>query len=342
MARQLLAELVEFLGKAQGKEVSLNYLRSELKIDPSSTSWNSIRTMMCRLADENIVKPTGRKDGTFKVITQVKPVEVFGEKRVRKPVFPLIFPRDFNTQEEMDFFKSITVREGDLITIGGIKSAGKTALCLNICAENIDKKPVLMGNEYTVSVEGEFEPAPRFLSRLDKMGEWYNWTDDKGMDKFMLLPVREDYAEHIVKDRINIVDWVNLDGDKNYDIGKVLDGMKANVGRGVLIVGLQKGEGAINPRGGQYVRDFSDLEILLDTFDASGDNILLTVKGAKEKTSPIVGKTYVYTLKAEGTQIHNFREVVKCGTCDGKKTRWVKGEGNVSCQDCMGIGWISK
>ena len=41
---------------------------------------------MSRLSEEKrkVVKPTGRKDGTYKVIQQVKPVTVFG-RTIREP-----------------------------------------------------------------------------------------------------------------------------------------------------------------------------------------------------------------------------------------------------------------
>jgi len=163
------------------------------------------------------------------------------------------------------------------------------------------------------------------------MSEWANWTNGDGMDKFQLLPVMDDYAEHVVANKINIIDWINLDGSQLYDIGKVLYGVKANVGRGIAIVALQKGEGAINPRGGQFVRDFSDLEILLDTFGKDTHDILLTIKGVKESIRSVVGKTYAYTIGGNGTKMFNFREVRRCKGCSG--TGVYKGH---DCDECFG------
>jgi hypothetical protein len=276
----------------------------------------------------------------YKVVTPVKPVQIFGTQRERRPPFELGFPRDFSTQEEMTFAKDVVVREGDLITLGGVKSKGKTTLCLQFCAENVNRNPILMGNEYTTLIEDKetgmttYEPVSRFLNRLDTMKEWVDWVDDKGMDKFTLLPVRDDYAEHIVKDHINIIDWINLSGDRLYDIGKLLENIKANLGRGVAIVALQKGQSAIAPRGGQFVSDFSDLEILLDGLGNNEDDVLLTIKGCKEKHKPIVGKTYGYTIGGGGTKIFNFREVKKCRICKG--TGFSK---ETSCGDCEGKGY---
>lgn len=342
MTERLIDKLMEYLKTAEGRVVNLKDIRDFLRIENGSKEDTNLRTQMSKnLVDRKIVSPIGKGAGSYKVIKQVKPVRVFVPGRERRPKYILKFPKDHERDVEIDFAGAIGLRGGDLITIGGVKSTGKTTLCLNFAAENIDSRPVLMGNEYTVMVDDGFEPAPRFLSRLDLMSEWTNWVDDDGYDKFDLLPVREDYAENIKADRINIIDWINLAGDKNYDIGKVLEGIKANLGRGIAIISLQKGEGAVNPRGGQYVRDFSDVEILLDSFGNGGD-ILLTLKGVKEPNpKSIVGRTYAYSIFDEGTKIFNFREVVKCPDCYGKG--WVKtGNSSKPCDTCYKVGFVNK
>lgn len=335
MPDRLSDKLREYLSAAQGRVVYLKDIREFLKIEPGSTDDTNLRVQMSSiLVKDKIVSPSGYSDGSYKVIQQVKPVQVFTANRERRPTVGLNFPRDFSTGEEMGFAEYIMVREGDLITIGGVKSTGKTHQCLSFCAENIDNYPVLMGNEYTVMVEGVYEPAPRFLLRLDRMAEWVTWVNGSGIDKFTLLPVRDDYAEHIVPDKINIIDWINLDAGTLYDIGKVLEGIKRNLGRGVAIIALQKGEGAVNPRGGQFVRDFSDLELLLDIYGNNPRDILLTIKGAKESSKPIAGKTFVYTLGEGGTKMFNFREVMRCKGCSGSGN--YKGH---SCEQCYGTGY---
>jgi len=333
MAEITTAEVKEYLSKIQGHQTSLAEIRREFQITTGSKSFDSVRNIMFQLAEQRLVVALGKR-GEYKVVTQVKPVQVFGEVRERRPTFDLRFPRDYTTDMELSFARSIIVREGDLITIGGTKSSGKTQLCLAFCAENIDSLPVLMGNEYTIMADGKYEPSPRFLDRMDRMREWVEWTNSDGMDKFELLPVSEDYAEHIIKNRINIIDWIDLGGDRLFDIGRVLKKIKSNEGRGIGIAALQKGEGTINPRGGQFVRDFSDVEILLDPFGKNTRDILLTIKGVKEATKPIVGKTYAYTIGEGGTKIFNFREVRKCKGCSGSG-QW-RGS---SCDECFGTGY---
>ena len=336
MPERLSDKLIDYLSLAQGKIVFLDDIRKALHIESGSPDDTNLRTQMSTtMVAKKIVSPSGRRDGSYKVVRQVSPVQVFSVARQRRAPFELKFPRDWTTGAELSFAEAVVIREGDLVTIGGTKSSGKTQLVLDICAENIDLNPVLMGNEYTVLVEDVYEPAPRFLARMDKMSEWVEWVNEDGMDKFILLPVREDFAEHIRANRLNLIDWINLDASVLYDIGTVLEGIKRNGARGVSIVALQKGEGAINPRGGQFVRDFSDLEILLDVYGKNPHDVLLTLKGVKESTKPIVGKTFAYTIGEAGTKIFNFREVRRCSGCSGSGI--FKGH---DCDYCLGIGQV--
>ena len=305
----------DYLKTIEGQEISLDQLRNVFNLERGTKSYAKIDPIISQLVEERQVRRLSR--GWLKVVKQVQPVQVYGIEREDRPPFELIFPRDFDTMMEMDFAKDIIIREGDLISIGGIKSIGKSTLCMNYAGENVDKHPILMGNEYTIFTEEKYDIAPRFKGRFDTMsiknGGWIDWVDKDGNDKFTLLPVWADYAEHIVGNRINIIDWVNLPGEY-YMISPVMEGIKKSLGRGVGIIALQKNENSVSGRGGAMTRDFADLEILIDKF--GHNEVLLTLGKVKEATKSVAGKTYVYSI-SEGVKIHNFREVKKCPDCRG-------------------------
>lgn len=323
MAERLSDRLKQLLTDIQGREISLKDLRNELQIDPSSPAWDGIRQQMSNLAKQKIVKPSGRNDGVYKVIQQVKPVKVFG--RVTSEPFKLNFPKDYSTQKEMKFAKDIVFRAGDMILISGRSNFGKTALCMNILAENIDSHPVIMGNEYTTIDD---QPTDRFVNRLTQMN-WVEWMNGEG-EKFTLLPVREDYAEHIVKDKINIIDWINL--EEHYQISKIMEGIKRELGNGIAVVAIQKAEGAEAGRGGQFTKDFADVELLIDQYGDT-EETLLKIGKVKESTRRVSGRTFVFSI-VSGVMITNFREVYVCQTCKGRKYIGVK-----KCNDCDGVGY---
>ena len=148
MVDRLSDRLEEYLATARGRNVILKDIRAYLNIEPGSKDDQNLRTQMSTTMVKNkIVTPSGRNDGVYKVVTQVKPVRVFVKERERRPPFQLFFPKDFDTGIEMSFAESIVIREGDIVTIGGVSNYGKTCIALNFCGENINYLPVLMGND---------------------------------------------------------------------------------------------------------------------------------------------------------------------------------------------------
>jgi len=287
-------------------------------------------TSISRLVQSKKIKKVGR--GVYRKVKQIQPVKVFGRKR-RLPI-RLEFPHAQDTGMELDFARDIVFREGDLLLLSGQSNKGKTALCMNFCAENIDSFPILMGNEYTTIDD---EPLPRFLNRIDNIN-WIEWADEEGNDRFNLLPVTSDYAEHIVKDRINIIDWINLPGEY-YLISPIMEGIKRELGKGIAIIAIQKNPGMGYGRGGHMTKDFADCELLLDQF---GDKeILLTVGKVKEYLHSVSGRMFVYKID-KGVKIMNFREVVRCPYCKGIGTTYQKGIGQAQCSECNGRGKIDK
>jgi hypothetical protein len=216
-----------------------------------------------------------------------------------------------------------------MILISGVTNMGKTAMCLNFAAENIDARPVLMGNEYT---DIDDMPSSRFLNRVDKM-DWVSWYDEDG-DKFKLLPVREDYAEYIESDKINIIDWINLPGEY-YMISPLMEGIKRQLGSGIAIISIQKNPGVDYGRGGNLTKDFADVEMLIDKLPESND-VLLTLGKVKETKGRVSGRYFAYSIE-DGVKITNFREMEKCSSCFGKG--W---KGTSPCQLCNKVGYTEK
>ena len=331
MAEITTSEVRAFLKKIQGREVDLASLRRELLIDPASKSWDGIRNIMDQLSEIKVVKPSGRKDGTYKVVRKVERVNVFGVERERKPPIELIFPRDRDTGMELPFAEMVTIRQGDLLLIAGFSNYGKTTLALNFVAENLSLNPVLMGNEYT---DADDQPKQRFLNRLDAM-KWADWTNGDGQDRFELLPVHEDFEDNIIKDRINIVDWIDIESDF-WEIKNISKRLKKAVGSGVVIAVIQKNEGKDAGVGGGMTKYYTDLEMLVDRHTNIESRI--TIGKAKECSTQVTGRSWAFGIVNQGTALVNIREVVKCQVCHGFK--YIKGKG--ACDNCNTVGWLDK
>lgn len=313
--------------------MTLDDLRKEMQIERGSESFDEIRNILWYLSKENtpLIVPSGKKPGQYKVIKYAQRVPVFSVPRERRPDFPLKFPKDRDTDIEIPIAGKVVVREGDLILIGGVSNWGKTTWSMNFLAENLEFEPILMGNEFTSMVEGEYKPTPRFLNRCDSI-DWVSWVYDDNSDRFTLLPVFDDFAENIVKDKINIIDWINIESGEHYLIGTILNGIKRALGKGVAIVVLQKGEGKDAARGGQFTKDFADLELLIDRHSNTESRI--TVGKCKESTERLTGRSWSFQIRNNGSSICDVKEVSKCWKCAGTG----HGKGG-ECADCEGKGW---
>ncbi len=334
MVEITIADVRRFLIPLQGRVVDYKYLREEMRIDPNGKSWDNIRSIMFDLAFEKLVKPSGKRDGVFKVIKQVESVKVFGIEN-NTGEFGLMFPRDFDTGMEIGVAEHLVIRPGDLMLLAGVSNFGKTALSVNFLAENIDKHQCsLLGNEFTTL---DNKPTPRFLNRL-KVADWVQWADEAGNDKFELLPVREDFEEHVRDGKVNIIDWINISSGEHYLISGMLERIKHGVGNGIAIVVIQKEESRELGRGAGYTRDFADVYL---TIDKHGEfESRLTVGKVKESRGSIVGRSWAFRI-SEGVKLHDIREIVKCPTCYGKG--WVKsGQSSAPCSGCLKRGYVDR
>ena len=324
---KLTIEMVRSFVGLELDDFDLERLRQKHKIASDSSVFY---TSISRLCKEKVIKRVKR--GVYKKVTVVQPIKVFGRERRA----PIVFnpPKDRDSEDELAFFRDIVFREGDLILLSGFKNKGKTAMCLNLVAENLNLKPVLMGNEYTTQTGEGYEPSPRLLNRLDNM-DWVQWVDKSGGERFELLPVYEDYAEQIRPGRLNVIDWVNLTGEY-YLISSVMEGIKRAIGRGIGVIVLQKNPGADYGRGGNLSKDFADVELLLDPYGDDLDAVMLTVATVKESTRRVMGRKFAYHIQG-GVKIVDFREVMKCPVCYGKG--W---KGNMPCPNCDKLGYVDK
>jgi hypothetical protein len=328
MPKPLTLEQVKLWIDQEVDEFGLEDFRKKYQIAGDSPNFH---THIQRLIDQHYIKRIRR--ATYRKVKWAQPIKVFG--RQRRPTVILKPPEDRDTGEPMDFLNDIVFREGDLMLISGFKNRGKTNLCLNLIAENLDKHPVLMGNEYTVmGKDGEFEPSPRLLNRLDSM-TWVDWVNVSNEERFELLPVYQDYAEQVRSGRLNVIDWVNLAGEY-YMISPVMEEIKRALGTGMAIVVLQKNPGSEHGRGGNPSKDFADVELLLDPFGEDKDSVMLTVETVKEAKQAVQGRHFVYKIR-HGVEIVNFREVVKCGNCFGRG--WRKDR---PCDVCAKLGYVDK
>jgi len=335
LADRLIDKLRDFLRDAEGKEVSLRYLRDELRLNPERPEWESIRQSMRLLEKQAIIKSTGRNDGTYKVLRQVKPVPWWDGNNAEPLNFR--FPRAYDDGSEFGIEDLVEVFAGDMILIAGASNYWKTGFALSLLGENLDLFPLprLMGSEYTAA-DGKI--SPKFKRRLNRM-EWVKWLTEDGKPRFELYPVGADYEDYIKPDTLNIIDWISLPGEY-YLIDRVTKTMKDRVGNGVIVGVIQKNRATEFGEGGERTERYADIYITIDPFGEKGSQeSLLTLGKVKSPKGKATGKTWVFSVVDYGANLHNIREVVKCTKCYGRG--YVRsGQNNIRCSLCLGKKYI--
>ena len=162
MAEIQLEEIRQFLLPLEGQKITLNELRAEFNILQGTKSYNSIRVICHRLAEQKVLKPLGAR-GEFRVLRKIEPVNWWDDKGNVEPV-EFEFPRCHKDGTEFGIEDCVEVFAGDMLVIAGASNYGKTTMALNIMGENLGLFPtLLMGSEYTAS-DGKI--SPKFKRRM--------------------------------------------------------------------------------------------------------------------------------------------------------------------------------
>lgn len=169
----------------------------------------------------------------------------------------------------MNIEKYVRVYPGNLVVIAGATNSGKTGFNLDFIYRNQDKYPIV----YICSEMGDVELKSR-LELFPNMA-----IDDWS---FEAVTRATDFADVIVPDVINIVDYLELAEDL-YLVNSHLTKMVERIGSGLILVSLQKKEGARWGRGQEFSAEKSKLYLSMD------EGILRITKGkswANPKVNP--------------------------------------------------------
>ena len=201
----------------------------------------SVRKCLVKLCNKGEIERVGSKDGVYRRIeTDVKRTK-FITGRLEE--FPIALPIGINDLCKL-YAKNIVV-------IAGSKSAGKTALLMNIAIDNQDKMPVV----YLNSEMGDEE----FTSRMQAFG-----VDSEDQIKFDCIECHNNFADHIDGTRkLYIVDFLEIH-DNFYEIAKHIRAIHEKLGDGVAVIAIQKKNGERLGRGADFSMEKARLYISMD------------------------------------------------------------------------------
>jgi len=144
----------------------------------------------------------------------------------------------------------VNLYPGNMVVVAGSPNAGKTALLLDFIYLNQDQYPIY----YFCSESG----APELKNRLEKFPDM-----DISKWKFTAKERSSDFADVIVPDAINIIDFLEITTDL-WDVNTKLISISHRLGTGLAIVALQKKHGAPLGRGQEFGLEKPKLYLSMD------------------------------------------------------------------------------
>ena len=295
--------------------------------------YDSLRKIMYELVKQRVIKPSGMHDGVYKKIQIIEPVKWW--EADSSAYYDITHPHSIIDLSTFGWGDIVNISSGDCIVVAGVSNFGKSSVVLNYLARNIDTHQcLLMGNEYT-TLDGM--PSPKFKRRIESMN--VNWFKEDGSPKFELLPVSADYDCYVQSGKLNIIDWIN-EPENPYMIGRIMENIKKNIGDGIAVIVVQKNRVNDQGVGGQFTEHFADMYLSLDPYNVDVfPETRITLGKVKDTKQGVraTGRSWVFSIRDNGANLNNIREVTRCKSCYGKGYTH---SGKCPNLDCV-AGWVA-
>ena len=222
-----------------------------------------LTVLMVRLQENRIIEKYGEKRGVYRTIEKQGNREMgFLEDEIKE--FDIKLPFGLN--------KICSLYAKNIVIVAGSKSAGKTALLMNIAMENQDKHEVVYFNS-EMGVE-------EWSSRLRNMG--VRKKSDVKMKAYGLHKNFQDMMDGTKK--IFIVDYLEIH-DNFYEIAKFIRLIHEVIEDGICIIAVQKKRGELLARGGDFSMEKSRLYLNLEFLEGQACS-QITIVDAKSPKVP--------------------------------------------------------
>lgn len=237
-------------------------IRHELHITTKREIKN-LSVIINRLQYDGIIEKHGEKRGDYRVKQETGHLEMsFIEGSI--PEFDIKLPFGLGG--------IVSLYPKNIIIIAGSKSAGKTALLMKIAMENqLSREVVYMNSEM-----GDEE----WSVRLKNMG-----VRASGDIRMKALGVHKNFHDLMDGEKkIFIVDYLEIH-DNFYEIAKPIRKIHEAIKEGICIIAVQKKQGEMLSRGGEFSMEKSRLYLSLDYLDDDRCT-KITIADAKSPKSP--------------------------------------------------------
>ncbi|MCD6516444.1 MAG: hypothetical protein J7L72_03340, partial [Candidatus Aminicenantes bacterium] len=223
-----------------------------------------LSVILVRLQDEGIIEKYGERRGCYRTKEKHDDMEMtFIEEDI--PEFNIKLPLGLNSK--------LSLYPKNIIILAGTKSAGKTALLLNIALANQEKHKIV----YLNSEMGDEE----WSNRLKNLG-----IKRKEDIKYKTLSMHKNFHDVIKPDKaIYIIDFLEIH-DNFYEIAKHIRKIHEALKDGICIIAVQKKGDADLGRGAEFSMEKARLYLSLNYLQDQQCS-KLTIVDAKSPKVPV-------------------------------------------------------
>jgi hypothetical protein len=154
----------------------------------------------------------------------------------------------------LDLHKKTRIFPKTAIVIAGVSGMGKTIFALNTIADNMGRFPI-----YYFNSEMGPEALKHKLSHFSiPISEWEKHM--KVVDNWDF----NDIADKIQPDALNVIDYLEPEGDKSFNIHGVISAIIRRLKKGTALINIQKKPGVSMGTGGIYSIKAATLALALE------------------------------------------------------------------------------
>lgn len=206
---------------------------------------NTVHQIMHRLVKEGYVERHPNKNGIYRRIDNSIDFMDFANADIENTV-DLRLPLGLHTKT--------SIYPKGVIIIAGVSGMGKTLFALNAIAENMGRFPIFYFNS-----EMGPEAFKKKLSHFPiPISEWAKGMKVVDNWDFNNIP------DKIQADAFNVIDYLEPEGDKPYNIHGVISAIIRRLNKGTALIAIQKKPGAAMGTGGIYSIKAATLALALD------------------------------------------------------------------------------
>lgn len=201
---------------------------------------SSVRKCLKRLKDGGIIKKVGTRDGVY-IADKAEPLVEMDYKGADDTPFDIKLPLGLN--------ETCWINRKNIIVVAGGKSAGKTALLIEIMRLNNGREI-----DYFNSDSGKGELKRRLIKYQMPIDSW----------NFKAYPLPRNVSDYINgNNKIYIIDFFEI-SDTFYRVAGEIERIWSKLQDGIAIIALQKDPKAALGRGGSFSLEKARLYLTLD------------------------------------------------------------------------------